>query len=40
MSSIIPKSTSTITKNRANVKAKGSKKGRLKTGSLKYSANL
>ena len=35
-----PKTTSTITKKSANPKANGTKKGMLKTGSLKYSANL
>ncbi|GEC70633.1 hypothetical protein FFL01_01720 [Flavobacterium flevense] len=40
MSNIIPKSTSIITKNKANGKLNGTKNGRLKTGSLKYSANL
>ena len=40
MSSIIPKTTSRITKNNAIASEKGTKNGMLNTGSLKYSANL
>ena len=37
---MMPKTTSRITKNIAIDNAKGTRKGRLKTGSPKYSANL
>ena len=40
MSSIMPNTVSNITRNTAIAKAYGTKKGRFKTGSLKYSSNL
>jgi hypothetical protein len=40
ISNITPKTTSKITINKAIAKEKGTKKGMLKTGSLKYSASL
>lgn len=40
MSNITPNTTSRITKNKARGSEAGTKKGMLKTGSLKYSANL
>jgi hypothetical protein len=38
--SITPKTTSRITKNKAMANENGTKNGKLKTGSPKYSANL